>query len=77
MWAVVSGFLHCMPVSHFWDQQGSGYCLDFEGVWMFNSVMNIVTDLILLALPMHPLLQLKLPKPQKIGLMILFSVGGL
>lgn len=77
IWTIVSGFLHCNPISDFWTESDPGYCLSFEGVWVFNSVMNIVTDLILLALPMYPLAQLQLPKPQKIGLMLMFSMGGL
>lgn len=77
IWTIVSGFLHCNPISDFWTESDSGYCLSFEGVWVFNSVMNIVTDLILLALPMYPLAQLQLPKLQKIGLMLMFSMGGL
>ncbi|GAT27521.1 PTH11-like integral membrane protein [Aspergillus luchuensis] len=76
-WAVVSGFLNCVPVAKFWDRNISGYCLSFEAVWFFNASMNIATDTTLLILPMPLLSQLQLPRMQKLALMGVFAVGGL
>ncbi|GAQ33344.1 hypothetical protein AtubIFM55763_005293 [Aspergillus tubingensis] len=76
-WAVVSGFLNCVPVAKFWDRKISGYCLSFEAVWFFNASMNIATDTTLLILPMPLLSQLQLPRMQKLALMGVFAVGGL
>ncbi|OJJ98722.1 hypothetical protein ASPACDRAFT_1889211 [Aspergillus aculeatus ATCC 16872] len=76
-WAVVSGFLNCVPVSRFWDRTVSGYCLNFEAVWFFNASMNIATDVTLLVLPMPLLSQLQLPRAQKLALMGVFAIGGL
>ncbi|PYH42814.1 PTH11-like integral membrane protein [Aspergillus saccharolyticus JOP 1030-1] len=76
-WAVVSGFLNCVPVSRFWDRTVSGYCLNFETVWFFNASMNIATDVTLLLLPMPLLSQLQLPRTQKLALMGVFAIGGL
>lgn len=77
LWTVIGGFLTCYPVAFFWDPSVHGSCLDFKAVWLFNAAMHIVTDLTVLVLPMHPLKQLHLPKGQKIGLMIMLSMGGL
>ncbi|GKZ30436.1 hypothetical protein AbraIFM66950_009144 [Aspergillus brasiliensis] len=76
-WAVVSGFLNCIPVAKFWNRDISGYCLSFEAVWFFNASMNIATDTTLLILPMPLLSQLQLPRMQKFALMGVFAVGGL
>ncbi|GKZ23975.1 hypothetical protein AbraIFM66951_010227 [Aspergillus brasiliensis] len=76
-WAVVSGFLNCIPVAKFWNRDISGYCLSFEAVWFFNASMNIATDTTLLILPMPLLSQLQLPRMQKFALMGIFAVGGL
>ncbi|OJJ75183.1 hypothetical protein ASPBRDRAFT_172932 [Aspergillus brasiliensis CBS 101740] len=76
-WAVVSGFLNCIPVAKFWNRDISGYCLSFEAVWFFNASMNIATDTTLLILPMPLLSQLHLPRMQKFALMGIFAVGGL
>ncbi|RAL14059.1 PTH11-like integral membrane protein [Aspergillus homomorphus CBS 101889] len=76
-WAVVSGFLNCVPVARFWDRTVSGYCLSFEAVWFFNASMNIVTDVTLLVMPMPLLSRLQLPRAQKFALMGVFAIGGL
>ncbi|KAF9894677.1 hypothetical protein FE257_006567 [Aspergillus nanangensis] len=74
-WAVVSGFVNCVPVAKFWDQAMDGSCLSFEAVWFFNASMNIVTDLALLILPMPLLSHLQLPRMQKFALMGVFAMG--
>ncbi|KAB8273323.1 hypothetical protein BDV30DRAFT_249013 [Aspergillus minisclerotigenes] len=76
-WAVVSGYVNCVPVAKFWDRTIPGSCLSFEGVWFFNASMNIVTDLTLLIMPMPLLSQLQLPRLQKFALMGVFAIGGL
>ncbi|PYH91758.1 PTH11-like integral membrane protein [Aspergillus ellipticus CBS 707.79] len=76
-WAVISGFLNCVPVARFWNRKISGYCLSFEAVWFFNASMNIATDTVLLLMPMPLLSQLQLPRMQKFALMGIFALGGL
>ncbi|KAI9928347.1 hypothetical protein MW887_002385 [Aspergillus wentii] len=74
-WAIVSGYVNCVPVAKFWDKDISGHCLSFEAVWFFNASMNIVTDTALMILPMPLLSQLQLPRVQKFALMGVFAVG--
>jgi hypothetical protein len=76
-WAIVSGFVNCVPVAKFWDRELPGHCLSFEALWFFNASMNIATDLTLLILPMPLITQLQLPKRQKLALMGVFALGGL
>ncbi|CAI7652713.1 unnamed protein product [Penicillium glandicola] len=74
-WAIVSGFVPCVPVAKFWNRELPGNCLNFEAVWFFNASMNIATDIALLLLPMPLLSQLQLPRTQKIALMGVFAIG--
>lgn len=74
-WAVLSGYVNCVPVAKFWDREIPGGCLDFEIVWFFNASMNIATDVALFILPMPLLSRLQLPRMQKIGLMGVFAIG--
>lgn len=76
-WAIVSGFVNCVPIAKFWDRSIQGYCLSFEALWFFNASMNILTDLALLIMPMPLLSQLQLPRMQKIALVGVFAIGGL
>ncbi|KAJ5120522.1 uncharacterized protein N7515_009910, partial [Penicillium bovifimosum] len=74
-WAIVSGFVNCVPVAKFWNHDLPGNCLSFEAVWFFNASMNIVTDVTLLLLPMPLLSNLQLPRRQKFALMGVFAIG--
>ena len=72
-----TAILTCIPVSAFWTMDPAAHCINKQFLWFFNAAMNILTDLIILALPMPVLSALKLPKRQKIGLMFIFALGGL
>jgi len=74
-WAIVSGYVNCVPVAKFWNHDLPGSCLKFEAVWLFNASMSIATDLTLLILPMPLLVQLQLPRVQKLALMGVFAIG--
>ncbi|KAJ5782854.1 hypothetical protein N7457_004628 [Penicillium paradoxum] len=74
-WAIVSGFVNCVPVAKFWNDDLPGNCLSFEAVWFFNASMNITTDVALLLLPMPLLSKLQLPRSQKLALMGIFAIG--
>ncbi|KAJ5194840.1 uncharacterized protein N7498_008278 [Penicillium cinerascens] len=74
-WAIVSGYVNCVPVAKFWNHDMPGNCLNFEAVWFFNASMNIATDVTLLIMPMPLLAQLQLPRMQKIALMGVFAMG--
>jgi len=74
-WAIVSGYVNCVPVAKFWNHDLPGHCLSFEAVWFFNASMNIATDVTLLVLPMPLLFKLQLPRTQKIALIGVFAIG--
>jgi hypothetical protein len=64
----------CTPVSAFWT--GKGVCGNKTVSWMLNAILNILSDLFLLLLPIPVLNSLRLAKRQKIGLRIVFGLGG-
>lgn len=66
----------CRPVSAFWrDTFILGDCNDFRLMLNISAAMNILTDILIILLPIPGLKQLALPKSQKIGLMIVFFLG--
>jgi hypothetical protein len=78
IWGIFSAIFTCIPIHAFWDFGYAGAkCLDKKFMWFFNASLNLLTDIILVALPMPVLKQLDLPKKQKIGLMCIFGLGGL
>ncbi|KAJ5360989.1 hypothetical protein N7541_001833 [Penicillium brevicompactum] len=80
LWVVgvyVAGALICIPASKFWDQSVEGACLDPYKFYYGIQVPNILSDLILLIMPMHVVWSLPIPKSQKALLCGVFLVGGL
>ncbi|KAJ5538507.1 hypothetical protein N7494_007986 [Penicillium frequentans] len=80
LWMVTSGFVFCIPVSDFWRAPppvAVKHCLPKGPVWYSNAAMQIFSDVVILILPMPLLYKLQLPRPQKIGIMLVFGVGVL
>ncbi|KAL4870206.1 hypothetical protein BDV12DRAFT_166386 [Aspergillus spectabilis] len=75
-WAVLSGFLNCIPVARFWDTTVKGSCLSSKGLWFSNASMHIATDLAILIIPIPALATLELPMKQRVALISIFALGG-
>ncbi|OQE29869.1 hypothetical protein PENSTE_c002G07906 [Penicillium steckii] len=78
LWMVISGFVFCVPVSTFWSGDKSltrSKCLPEGPVWFTNAGIHIVTDIIILILPMPVLYRLQLDKRLRVGIMLIFGVG--
>ncbi len=76
IWVFIASFIQCIPLQALWDPEVKGSCLGLAST-MGNSVMHIITDFIVFALPIPTLAKLKINKKQKIGLMMVFSLGFL
>ncbi|PWY68578.1 hypothetical protein BO94DRAFT_569878 [Aspergillus sclerotioniger CBS 115572] len=75
LWMVFSTLLFCIPVSAFWNKSLPRTCLPADVVWCLNAGLQITTDLILVILPLPILARLKLPKRQKLALLVIFALG--
>ncbi|KAL8898007.1 MAG: hypothetical protein Q9207_006914 [Kuettlingeria erythrocarpa] len=77
---VVSTFgaaFQCTPVAFLWDRSiPGGHCIDFSAFSRFTSIMNIVTDILILAMPIPIVWSLHLDKSKKIGVCAVFLLGG-
>jgi hypothetical protein len=62
-------------VSAFWDLTIQGNCISREFLWFFNASLNIVTDLVILIMPIPVLSRLHLPQKQKFGVIVVFAAG--
>ena len=70
--------LQCIPLRGFWDKSIQATCgVDDYKFFQGNSIPNIITDLILLALPMPSVWALQITRSQKISLAMVFVLGGL
>lgn len=72
---ILGSFLICQPLAFNWDQTIDGHCGSSITLWMCHGVLNIVTDLIVLLLPMPYIYSLELALYKKLVLMATFGLG--
>ncbi|KAF2737759.1 hypothetical protein EJ04DRAFT_86507 [Polyplosphaeria fusca] len=72
----VATVFQCTPIAAFWDKSIHPFrCFQNEPWWISFSVVQIVTDFALLALPLREVLRLSMTKAEKIGLCFVFGTG--
>nr|CDP22942.1 Putative protein of unknown function [Podospora anserina S mat+] len=78
IWLVVSVCTACIPLEAFWNWSlfftQEVYCQP-GNIWWANAALHIVSDLVIMALPMPVLSALKLPRRQKYALVGVFALG--
>ncbi|KAG4428195.1 hypothetical protein IFR05_016323 [Cadophora sp. M221] len=74
-WAVATSIVPCVPVRRYWDKTVQGRCLPNEVLWFLNAGLNIVSDFVVVLLPIPTVFALRLPRKQKIGVSLVFGLG--
>lgn len=79
MWAIsviLEALLLCRPFAFNWDPTiPGGVCGDRNRVYVSAGVLNVVTDFMVIALPVPHILGLKLVLRRKLGLLFMFTMG--
>ncbi|KAH8716012.1 hypothetical protein HC256_004799 [Beauveria bassiana] len=75
--SICATIFQCVPVAGAWDESIEAKCIHFGHFWVANSVMNILTNVMMIALPTPMVQKLKLGKHDKAMLFGLFLLGGL
>lgn len=71
----VASFCSCQPLSFYWTQKGR--CFDINSFFRWGGFSNIVTDVILMILPMPVVWELHASTRLKMGILITFLLGSL
>ncbi|KAK1659591.1 hypothetical protein BDP55DRAFT_697612 [Colletotrichum godetiae] len=68
----------CNPLSHYWTQfYGTvGTCIDVGRFFFILAIINLSTDVILLAIPVPEILRLQMTKEKKVVVCGILSLGG-
>ena len=70
--------LQCLPVSFNWDPTvRGGRCVEQRILYTSNAAFNILTDLLVLGLPLYIFSDLAIPKRTKVALLFVFLLGFL
>ena len=73
----LTGSLGCQPLAFFWNNSiPGGHCINITAFFRWISLPNILTDVIMLALPQPLIWTLKITRDQKIGLTLTFLTGS-
>jgi hypothetical protein len=74
-WSVFGGTFLCTPVAKLWKPQLIGECMDPRSYWLSAAGINIGIDFAVLILPLPGITQLRLPRKQKMCLVLMFLLG--
>jgi hypothetical protein len=78
MWAVsiiLETMLLCRPLAYNWDTSIKGTCGQRNATYVVAGTLNLVTDLMVMALPVPHIWKLKLNIFKKLALCAVFSMG--
>lgn len=76
---VVTSLASCRPFSARWQgfEYVSAHCIDTVAYWRWISLPNILTDIIMLVLPLPVIWNLQLSRKERIGLTFIFLTGSM
>lgn len=75
--AVGATIWQCVPIQASWDKTIQATCIDSDAFWTAYAVGNILSDVLVLVLPIPQVLKLKLRPREKVMLCSVFALGGL
>ena len=68
--------LGCVPLKALWDQTIVGRCINLRAFWRYGTSVNLITDLVMLVLPMPVIWRLEISRKAKLGLTVTFLTGS-
>lgn len=81
VWAILGTFLTaflCIPLEAVWNPTVPAHCMDSNAIRLFNAAFTILTDVLILGLPIPQIWTLQhLQTTHKLGLNIVFALGSL
>lgn len=74
---VVATIFQCIPIAGSWDKSIDARCINSDSFWIAYAVLNILTDVMVLALPVPSIMGLHIKRRDRVMLCLLFLMGGL
>ena len=69
--------LQCQPIHSFWQPEVPHHCFDQVTYYIAQGCLNFVSDVFVVLMPIPVLWNLHLPTPRRVGLVVVFLLGGL
>ena len=80
LWGVacfVGTFLQCMPFQKIWDRDLPGACINYPRLFILYSSLNLVTDAIIVIMPIPVIWRLQMAREKRVTVSIMFGLGGI
>ncbi|MCJ1351247.1 MAG: hypothetical protein MMC33_001230 [Icmadophila ericetorum] len=74
---IIVGILQCVPIDSFWESNVEGKCIKYGVLSLTGGIINVVTDVVILTLPMPLLWRLNVSKREKWQVILAFLMGGI
>ncbi|KAG9252570.1 uncharacterized protein F5Z01DRAFT_690857 [Emericellopsis atlantica] len=68
--------LQCLPVHSIWDRSVQAKCVNITAMTFSGAILSIIEDIVIFALPIKEVFQLRLTMQKRIALVLMFSVGS-
>lgn len=75
--SVLAVVLQCLPIHAFWEPDFTHHCFDQVTFYIAQGSLNFVSDVFVVLMPIPLLWKLRLPLARRVGLVIVFLLGGL
>ena len=76
--AVIVKVRICLPISYFWlGSPSNGSCLDDRAIFLADAIMSVVSDLMILCLPVILTRSLQMSTKKKMRVIGILGAGGL
>ncbi|RYP92413.1 hypothetical protein DL770_001430 [Monosporascus sp. CRB-9-2] len=76
VWVVLASDLQCVPIKATWDPFVQATCINYGLSGLLAYIVNIVTDLVILSMPVPLVLNLNVSLQRKRLLIFTFAMGG-
>ncbi|KAH9876407.1 hypothetical protein J1614_003538 [Plenodomus biglobosus] len=67
----------CIPVRRAWEPAIKGWCMDKSVPGVLGANVNLITDLVMISLPIIGVARLQMPRGRKIAVAAVFTTGAL
>ncbi|KAF2017908.1 integral membrane protein [Aaosphaeria arxii CBS 175.79] len=74
---LVASSFQCVPFEYQWNKKIPGKCFNQPAFYKTVSAPNILTDVLMLLLPLKTVFDLKVSRPRKLGVLFIFLSGGM
>ncbi len=73
----ITAIVQCLPIHFYWDHIGQDHCIEHNKFYIALAALNLVTDVVILIIPIPVVWRLNTSVTKKIGLSIVFLLGTL